>query len=255
MKIRLLGTGTSTGVPQVGCNCEVCTSKDSRDKRLRTSAWLEADSGERILIDCGPDFRQQMLALNHFDRIDAVLLTHEHFDHVGGLDDLRPFCAFGDIPIFGNELCLMHQKERIPYCFAEHKYPGVPRISLHPVRPGEAFYVGRLRIIPILIMHAKLPILGYRIGDTAYITDMKTIPEESMGLLSGVRTLIVNGLRSEPHLSHQTIQEAIDFSNRLCVSRTYIIHLSHQAGLYETLQRNMPPHVFIAYDGLEIICD
>lgn len=160
----------------------MCASADPRDKRLRTSAWIETDCGESILIDCGPDFRQQVLSLNHFSRISAVLLTHEHYDHVGGIDDLRPFCVFGEIPVYGDAICLEHQRERMPYCFAEHRYPGVPKISLHPVRPGEVFRVGKQEILPFVVMHAQLPIMGYRFGRTAYITDMKTIPDESLPL-------------------------------------------------------------------------
>ena len=255
MKLRFLGTGTSTGVPQVGCKCEVCSSKDPRDKRLRTSAWLTTDSGENILIDCGPDFRQQVLQLNHFGPIDAVLLTHEHYDHVGGLDDLRPFCVFGEIPIYGDARCLQHQRERIPYCFAEHKYPGVPKITLKEVQAGVAFHVGEQAIMPIRIMHAKLPILGYRFGQTAYITDMKTIPEESLELLSGIKNLIVNGLRFEPHNSHQTILEAIKFSEDIGAAHTYLIHLCHHAGRHESLQKRLPSNVYLAYDGLEIACE
>lgn len=255
MKLHFLGTGTSTGVPQVGCTCSVCCSKDIRDKRLRTSAFLETDQGENILIDCGPDFRQQMLALGHFDRIDAVLLTHEHYDHVGGLDDLRPYCIFGDLPIYGDKLCLLHQRERIPYCFAEHKYPGVPKISLHEVSAGNPFYVGKQSVLPFMVMHAKLPILGYRFGKTAYITDMKTIPQESFRFLQCLDTLIVNGLRFEPHGSHQTIQEAVSFSKMIRAKKTYLIHISHHAGLHEIIQENLPENIYVAYDGLQISCE
>lgn len=254
MKLRFLGTGTSTGIPQVGCSCQVCASADSRDKRLRTSAWIETDCGESILIDCGPDFRQQVLSLNHFSRISAVLLTHEHYDHVGGIDDLRPFCVFGEIPVYGDALCLEHQRERMPYCFAEHRYPGVPKISLHPVRPSEVFRVGKQEILPFVVMHAQLPIMGYRFGRTAYITDMKTIPDESLPLLEGVETLIVNGLRFEPHASHQTIEEAVAFSRRVQASRTYLVHMSHHAGLHVSLEECLPDNVHAAYDGLEIEC-
>lgn len=254
MKLRFLGTGTSTGIPQVGCRCQVCASADPRDKRLRTSAWIETDCGESILIDCGPDFRQQVLSLNHFSRISAVLLTHEHYDHVGGIDDLRPFCVFGEIPVFGDAICLEHQRERMPYCFAEHRYPGVPKISLHPVRPGEVFCVGKQEILPFVVMHAQLPIMGYRFGRTAYITDMKTIPDESLPLLEGVETLIVNGLRFEPHASHQTIEEAVAFSRRVQASHTYLVHMSHHAGLHVSLEERLPDNVHAAYDGLEIEC-
>ena len=174
MKITLLGSGTSTGVPEIGCTCPVCTSSDPRDNRLRCSGLIEVD-GVRILMDCGPDFREQMNRLDDFKPIDAVLVTHEHYDHVGGLDDLRPFCRFRDIPVYAEDYMAQHLRERIPYCFAQHPYPGVPRITLEEIAPGVPFHVSnaegtQVEVLPIRVMHGKLPILGYRIGNFAWIT-------------------------------------------------------------------------------------
>lgn len=173
MKITFLGTGTSTGVPQIGCSCKVCRSTDARDKRLRTSVLVETEQ-TRILLDCGPDFRQQILPLD-FRRIDAVLLTHEHYDHVGGIDDLRPFGVFGDVQLYASERTGGQLRQSLPYCFVEHKYPGVPQLRLHAVRPHEAFRVGELQVTPIEVMHARLPILGYRVGRMAYIINSDRI--------------------------------------------------------------------------------
>ena len=164
MKLLFLGTGTSTGVPEIGCTCPVCTSKDPRDNRLRTSALIHTDSGETLLMDCGPDFRYQMLRSVFFGPIDGVLVTHEHYDHVGGLDDLRPYGRWGDIPIYSDTYTAQHLRARMPYCFVEHTYPGVPRIFLREVQAGEAFRVGDTEVMPIQVMHGRLPILGYRIG-------------------------------------------------------------------------------------------
>jgi len=253
-KLRFLGTGTSTGVPQIGCTCSVCTSSDPRDRRLRTSALIETDYGTRLLIDCGPDFREQLLPVR-FAPIHGVLITHEHYDHVGGIDDLRPFCIFGDINIFGEPLCLQHIRDRMPYCFVENKYPGVPNISLHTIAPGQPFFVREQAILPIRIMHGKLPILGFRIGQTAYITDMKGLPdngEEQRQQLKGIKTLIINGLRFTPHGSHQTIPDAIAFSREIGAAQTYLIHLCHRAGCHAALEAQLPQGIHVAYDGLEI---
>lgn len=245
--MRILGTGTSTGVPQIGCRCEVCTSADPRDKRLRCSALLEQDDC-RLLLDCGPDFREQMLRIP-FGPLSAVLLTHEHYDHVAGIDDLRPYSVFGDVDIYADALTVKDLKLRVPYCFVEHKYPGVPRLNLHVLEPHRVFSVGPFRITPIKVMHGKLPILGYRVNNMAYITDMKSIPEEELVYLENLDFLVINGLRHEPHNTHQTIEEAAAFAQKIGAKQVRIIHMSHHAQRHEVVNRSLPAHIQLAYDG------
>ncbi len=259
MKLTFLGTGTSTGVPQIGCRCAVCTSADPRDRRLRCSSLLEVpdttapDGVRRVLFDCGPDFREQMLA-SQFRRIDAIFITHEHYDHVGGLDDLRPFSLFGDVTVYAEPYCARHLRERIPYCFTpkERRYLGAPSINLEEIQPHAAVRVGGVEVLPFRVMHGRLPIMAYRVGALAYITDMKTIGEAELPLLRGVETLVVNGLRHYAHPSHQTLDEAVAFARRVGARRTYLVHMSHHILPHAVEERRLPPHVRLAYDGLQI---
>lgn len=252
MKIELefLGTGTSTGVPQIGCNCEVCTSTDPHDKRLRCSAIVRI--GEvAILIDCGPDFRQQILRCSD-KHLDALLLTHIHYDHVGGMEDLRPYCL--DIPfdVYAQPRVLKSLQARLPYCFGDHSYPGIPKFDLHELSE-EKFYIKGVEIQPLPVWHHKLPIFGYKIGKLAYITDCNNIPEETFAKLTGIDTLVINALRMEPHISHFSLSETLAAIERIKPRVAYLIHESHGIGLHAETSKILPPHVHLAYDGLKIM--
>lgn len=248
-KVIFLGTGTSTGVPQIGCTCRVCTSDDGRDRRLRTSAMVVNDDGRRLLIDCGPDFREQMLRVP-FARLDAVLITHEHYDHVGGLDDLRPFCKFGEMDVYGDSTVVRHLRERMPYCFVEHKYPGVPNIVLHQTGPADRLDLAGFPVTPIQVIHGCMPILGYRIGSFVYITDMSRISDEEKEKVKGAKVLVINALRLTEHASHQSLREALDFVSEVVPAEAYLVHMSHQMGLHAEVEATLPVHVHLAYDGL-----
>ena len=250
MRLTFLGTGTSKGIPEIGCTCPTCLSTNPRDKRLRVSVLIETKE-TRILIDCGPDFRMQMLNIP-FGRIDGVLLTHEHYDHTGGIDDLRPFGIFGDINVFADELTHSHLRERLPYFFREVLYPGVPRLLFHSVQPYSPFSIKGVEIIPLQVMHGKLPILGFRIGKLGFMTDMTDAPEETIKRLIGVDTLVIGALRKHPHATHQTINEAIEVALRVKAKETYLIHMNHEAGLHAETDAQLPKHVHLAYDGLKI---
>ena len=250
MKLTFLGTGTSKGIPEIGCTCPTCLSTDQRDKRLRVSALIETNEA-RILIDCGPDFRMQMLRIP-FDRIDGVLLTHEHYDHTGGIDDLRPFAIFGDIDVYADELTHRHLRERLPYFFREVLYPGVPRLLFHTAQPYSSFTIKDTEVTPLLVMHGKLPILGYRIGNLGFVTDMTDAPEDTIAQLQGIDTLVIGALRQRPHATHQTIAEAINIAHRVGARETYLIHMNHEAGLHAETEASLPEHIHLSYDGLTI---
>lgn len=250
MKITFLGTGTSTGVPEIGCNCAVCTSGDMRDHRLRTSILVEIGNN-KILLDCGPDFRQQIMQLP-FAQINAVMLTHEHYDHVGGIDDLRPFCQFGDIDIYAENNVCNAIRTRMPYCFVENKYPGIPKISMHSIKPEAPVNINGIEILPIRIIHGKLPIVGYRIGKMAYLTDVKSIPTDQLWKLRDLDTLIIDALHYKKHPSHESVDEALAHISTIHPKRAYLIHMSHRIGLHAEIEHTLPNGVFLSYDGLQI---
>ncbi|MBQ8065025.1 MAG: MBL fold metallo-hydrolase [Prevotella sp.] len=247
MKLTFLGTGTSCGVPTIGCRCHTCTSPDAHDKRLRCSALLETER-TRLLIDCGPDFRQQIMP-QPFRRIDGILITHAHYDHMGGMDDVRPYCQFGEINVYADPIARQGMLHMLPYCFAEHRYPGVPAIQLHEIHPHEAFRIGDFDIMPIQVMHHDLPILGFRIGPLCYITDMKTIADEEIPYVTGCDTLVVNALRIKEHHSHQSLGDAVRFARRVGARRTWLIHSSHDIGRHAEVNAQLPPDIQLAYDG------
>lgn len=252
MKVLFLGTGTSTGVPEIGCQCTVCRSEDKRDKRMRSSLLVEV-AGKSLLIDCGPDFRWQMLR-NHITHLDAVLITHEHYDHVGGLDDLRPFSREKSMDVFAEKNVLKAMVDRMPYVFRNHWHPALPHFTMHPIGV-ESFEAATVPILPIRVMHGHLPILGYRIGDMAYLTDMKELPEEEYPKLAGLNVLILEALRETSHPSHETIEEALAKIERIAPKQAYLTHVSHQAGLYVEIEKKLPLNVACAYDGLSIECE
>ena len=247
MKLTFLGTGTSCGVPTIGCQCYTCSSTDPHDKRLRCSVLIETES-TRILIDCGPDFRQQIMS-QPFRKIDGILITHAHYDHMGGMDDIRPYCQFGEINVYADPVARKGMLEMLPYCFAEHRYPGVPAIQLHEIHKHETFRIGDLDIVPFEVMHHDLPILGYRIGPLAYITDMKTIDEREIPYILGCNTLVVNALRQKPHHSHQTLDDAVAFARRIGARQTWLIHSSHDIGRHAEVNASLPSDIQMAYDG------
>lgn len=249
IRVTVLGTGTSKGVPEIGCECRVCRSEDPRDKRLRTSVLVET-MGAKLLIDASPDFRQQAIA-NHIYRIDALLLTHVHYDHVGGIDDLRPFCLHGDIPVYCRQDVADDLKRRIDYCFRDKKYPGVPSFDTHII-DREPFLVNGIKVIPIEVKHGQLPIVGYRIGDFAYVTDCKTIDEGQKEKLRGLEVLILNALRERDHFAHLTINEAIELIKELKPKKAYLTHFCHEAGTDSHLRQVLPEGIEPAYDGLSI---
>ena len=251
MKITLLGTGTSQGIPVIGCECEACLSNDTRDDRLRSGILVQSKS-INILVDTGPDLRQQLLktAIKH---VDGVLYTHEHNDHVIGLDDIRPFNFIQrkDIPCYGLPRVLKDIESRFAYVFAKNPYPGAPRATLNPIEPGKSIYIGDLEILPIEVMHGSLPIVGYRFGDFAFITDVSFISEESKNFLKGSKVIVISALRKSPHHSHFTLNEAVEVVKELKIEKAYLTHISHMMGITTEWEKELPDNIFPAYDGLE----
>ena len=246
MDLVFLGSGTSTGVPQIGCKCNTCMSADSKDKRLRASVLI-TEGNNRILIDCGPDLRQQLLK-NNVDSLTVILLTHDHYDHVGGLDDVRPL---GETQLYAEKRVLSVIRRNMPYCFVDEKYPGVPLIQLHEITEND-FFIGDVMIQPIRVMHAKLPILGFRIGQVAYLTDIKTLEDRSIERLQGLDILVMSALRINKHISHLSLEEALEIAVKIGAHKTYFTHMSHDMGLHEVINKQLPPNIQLAYDGLKL---
>jgi phosphoribosyl 1,2-cyclic phosphate phosphodiesterase len=252
MKITFFGTGTSQGVPVIGCKCKACMSTDSKDKRLRTSALIEI-CGKKILVDAGPDFRQQLLRAG-ISNLDAILLTHEHKDHTGGLDDVRAlnYISGKPVEIYAEKRVLRSIRSEYPYAFADNPYPGVPEMNLNAIDGDTPFTVGDIEVVPVRVLHHKLPVLGFRIADLVYITDANRIDPAEMRKICGCRVLVLNALRREAHLSHFSLSQALEISRASGAGQTYLTHISHQMGLHEEVAKELPGNVKLAYDCLTL---
>ncbi len=251
MRVVFLGTGTSQGVPVIACKCDVCTSLDEKDKRLRTSILI-CTPQTQVVIDTGPDFRQQMLKFN-VNSLDAVVFTHEHKDHTAGLDDIRAYNAIVNqpMPIYAHQRVINSLKGEFPYIFHQTNYPGVPRIYTHEINLTP-FQIGDINLIPVEVMHHKLPVLGFRVGNFTYITDANFISDLEIDKLKGTEILVVNGLQKESHLSHFTLAEALNFIKKINPKKAYLTHISHRLGKHKVVSEELPENVEIAYDGLEL---
>lgn len=253
MKVTFLGTGTSQGIPIVGCGCEVCHSTDSRDKRLRCSIVVELDSGFRVVIDSGPDFRTQLLNTG-IDDFDAILITHEHRDHTAGLDDVRPinFIKGKKIPVYATAYVQSVLKKHYDYIFSEEKYYGQPEVTLVEISADQPFYLDGQRVTPIEVEHGTFSCLGFRFGNFAYITDASFISEKELGKLGGLDVLVINSLQKDKHHSHFSLDESLEVIEKLKPKTAYLTHLSHKMGFHAEVEKELPPHVRIAYDGQTI---
>ena len=252
IKVTFLGTGTSIGVPVITCDCPVCTSTDPRDKRMRTSAMVEV-GGRTIVIDCGPDFRQQMLRQQVIN-LDAVVFTHEHRDHIAGLDDVRAFnyVLNKKIDIYGTHQVLEAIRTEFPYIFSETRYFGAPQLNIHPIG-DEPFDVHGIKLIPIQARHDKIPVTGYRIGNFTYLTDASSISPEEMEKIKGSEVIVLNALRNSRHVSHFSVSEAVEILTELAPREGYLTHLSHFVGIHEEVNSKLPDFIRLAYDGLEVV--
>jgi phosphoribosyl 1,2-cyclic phosphate phosphodiesterase len=249
LKITFLGTGTSSGVPMIACPCEVCASTDQKDKRLRSSILIESPT-TTLVVDAGPDFRYQMLRAN-VKKLDAIIFTHAHKDHVAGLDDVRAYNYFQHKPmeIYASEMAQEVIIREFPYAFAETKYPGVPEININTIAL-DPFIVGDIPVMPILVWHLKMPVWAFRFGKFTYVTDANRIDETEKQKITGTEIIVLNALRKKEHISHFTLQEAADLATELKVKQAYFTHISHQLGLHEEVNKELPNHMRLAYDGL-----
>lgn len=254
LDITFLGTGTSQGVPVINCRCEVCQSDDIKDNRLRSSISV-SDGEDYIMVDVGPDFRAQMLR-NPIPKVDAVFITHEHNDHVAGMDDLRPFnfVQQEDIPVFACDRVVKELKVRFYYAFMDKAYPGAPGYNMQTIKHGDTWQVGKMKCTAFEVMHGNLPIICYRINDFVYITDAKTISEDAKKIIRGCKVMVVNALRHEQHWSHHTLLEAIGFAKEINPPVTYFTHMSHLIGQHDTVENQLPDGMKFAHDGLRIVC-
>lgn len=252
MTITFLGTGTSQGIPVIGSDHPVCLSKDPRDKRLRVSVLISWRNFNYV-IDCGPDFRQQMLT-NSVTKLNGILFTHEHADHTAGIDDIRPFFfRQGDIPIYAHERVISSLNRRFDYIFAdENRYPGAPAVKVTKVVNNEFIQLEDLEVIPIEAFHNRLQVFGYRFGDFVYLTDVKSVEEAEIKKMMGAKVLVVNALREEPHHSHFNLKEAIAFAQMVGAEKTYFTHISHMLGFHEEVEKKLPKNIFLAYDNLQL---
>ncbi len=253
MKITFLGTGTSSGVPMIGCKCTICQSEDLFDKRLRSSVMVET-GGKTIIIDTGPDFRQQMLK-EKVEGINAVIFTHEHKDHIAGMDDLRAFNFIQQKPVevYASANVQEAIKREFHYVFSGSTYPGIPKINLHLIDENVPFLIEGVEIIPIRVFHHKMPVLGFRIGDFTYITDANNIPENEKEKIKSSKVLVLNALRKQPHISHFTLEQAVELMKELKPEKGFFTHISHQLGLHTEIEKELPPFIRLAFDGLKLI--
>ncbi|NPA36151.1 MAG: MBL fold metallo-hydrolase [Chlorobi bacterium] len=254
MKITLLGTGTSQGVPVIGCNCNVCKSSDTRDRRLRSSILIE-HKNTTVVIDAGPDFRYQMLRAG-VTKLDGIVLTHEHRDHTAGLDDIRPFNKISNKPVdvYAEKRVLNKIKTDLDYAFKDSQYPGLPSINLNVINDNSEFRIGDISFIPLRVMHHRLPVLGFRTGNFAYITDVSFIPDDTFLKLNNIDLLVIDALRIQPHISHFNLNEAVEIIIKTKAKSGLLTHMSHQIGKHKDLMTILPGNISPGYDGMTILC-